>query len=243
MNKRKSILLVIIAIIIAVVVASVIYLTYIADYTYKDERISVTVPAQTKFNITANNNEAWTFVRYNSSDENNITIDLMKLKQSDVTIFGINLDLFETSKNVITKDLTQNKSYKVVTVTENYTIYYNKEKNRYAALLFDKDKRIITMICCDSSSELMNKLANSFELKSFTTEGLDIVNIDNNTDTNNSIPTTEATVNNSKEKPMSEWDKDDYIAHGYGSDVSDPGYYDNYYDDYDSDEYYDDDEY
>lgn len=249
MNK-KIIGISTIIIIIGIIAIGAYYLTYISDYTYEDERISISVPAQTKFNIAAEKNNAVTSIHYNSSDKNNITIDIMKIDDSNSSLFGLKIDLFGTAKDLIVKDLTENKSYEVVSVTENYTIYYNKEKNRYATLIFDEERKTINLICCDNSSELINNLAESYILKSFNTNGLKLINIDNNnTSTNTTTKTTTPTSNNENTKkgipgkdyphPDGTWDDASYAYEYYGhSDVPDE-YDENYY--YESDpesEYY-----
>ena len=194
---KKNIIIIVIALVI-LVVGSFIIFYYIADYPFEDERIKISVPAQTSFNITATTGGGWTIIRYNSSDENNIIIDLMKPGKLDASVLGVELDLYGITKNVMVNDLTENKGYKIETVRENYTVYFNLEKNNFIALLFDDEKEVIVMISCDDSHELISKLAGSFVLKSFTTEGLKIENVqytESNTATNNT--TTVQIENNS----------------------------------------------
>ena len=154
-------------------VGTFVYLTYIADQTYDDDRISVTVPAQTNFNISASKDDKWTFVRYNSSDDNNITIDLMKPSDNE-------LNLYDASKKVLRKSLTEGSNYTELIVSDNYTIYYDKEKKRYATFIFDDHKKVVVLICCDNSRELIEILAKSFVLKEFNTIGLNVVDVGNN---------------------------------------------------------------
>ncbi|WP_297898430.1 hypothetical protein [Methanobrevibacter sp.] len=189
MDKKRVIIIGIIIAIIAIV-GSIAYLTYVADYTYEDDRISISVPAQTKFTINATHDDYWTFVNYESNDKNNISIKICKLDSNqNISFLGIPLDVFGMTKSATILELTENQSYKAVNITENYTVYYNSEKNKYIALIFDANKQTIVIISCDNSSELINKLASSFILKTFTTTGLKIVTIDNNftsADTNTS---------------------------------------------------------
>ena len=179
MDKRKIIILIIIFIIIASL-SSFIYLNYITDYTYEDNKISITIPAQTKFNILGSENDYWTFVKYNSTDENNITVNLMKLKNPDIDDPTIQSDLFKTYKSEIIKDLTINKKYEVVSVAENYTIYHNKENNTYTSLIFFDNMCVVVMITCNNSIELIDTISDSFVLKAFNTLGLTLKKVDNN---------------------------------------------------------------
>lgn len=206
MNKKQIILIGIIAVII--IASAIVYLTYIADSNYEDDRISVLVPAQTKFNINATHADYWTGVNYNSNDKNNISISILKLDNSEnISLFGVPLDLFGMTKSATIKELTENQSYKEVNITENYTVYYNSEKNNYIVLLFDANKETITMISCDNSSELINKLASSFVLKSFNTNGLEIINIDNNITYKNTTTKTTETSYENKEKEKTKYEQ------------------------------------
>jgi len=178
--RLRNKILIIIALIIVLAVSAFIYLSYIADYTFEDDRISLTVPAQTSFSVSAGNNEYFTIIKYYSNDENNITIDLIKPQNDSMTIYGVKLDVYKIAKKIFSKDLMDNNSYEVVKDTENLTIYHNKEKNRYTAFVYDEDKKVIAMVCCDNSQELVEKLAKSLVIKSFTTSGLNVANLDNN---------------------------------------------------------------
>ncbi|MGL6298631.1 MAG: hypothetical protein ACRC1M_05620 [Methanobacteriaceae archaeon] len=187
MDKKQISIILIAAIAILAVAGSIVYFTYVADYTYQDDRISVTVPTQTKFSVNAYHNDYWTGINYSSNDKNNISIKLLKLDNTgNISLFGVPIDVFGMMKSATIKELTTNKSYKEVNMTENYTVYYNKEKDNYIALFFDMDKKIVIMISCDGSSELINKLASSFMFKAFNTNGLVIEKINSSSIGNNS---------------------------------------------------------
>jgi len=240
--EQKNLIIIIIALVIVLAVTTFVYLAYIADYTFEDERIRVTVPAQTQFNINASKNDYWTFIRYNSSDNNNITIDLIKPQSNTVSFFGIELDVYETSKKILIKEFSINQNFTIVGVTDNYTIYYNKEKNRYAALIFDDTHKVIIMISCDNSKELIEKLAKSFVFISFDTTGLDIAKIDeNNTSSNGSRSNSYGDL-----RDLYDYDYDYIYDYDYGDDYEDEyedDYDDSYNDDYDDDYDYNDDYY
>lgn len=231
MNKINKILIIILIIAIIIVTSAFVYLTYIADHTYEDERISITVPAQTTFNINATYTDYWTGVEYNSNDTNNISIRILRFNTQNMSFLGVPIDFFSIAKTSIQGDLTKNQNYTEVSITENYTVYYNKEKDKYVALFFDENKKTITLISVDGDSDLINMLASSFILKSFNTNGLELIKVN---DTNSSNVSTDNISNSNVVKNNSEIDNEteDYEeGHvGMGGDE----YYD--YDDYDYNE-------
>lgn len=257
-TMNKKIVLPIIAIIAVIAATSLIYVFYIADYTYEDDNIQITVPTQTKFVKNATTSGAWTLIEYNSSDKNDIYIRLMKLDNNqNMSLFGIQLNLFGIAKNVAQQSLL-NASFEKLEVNSNYTIYYNKEKNRYATLFFNENLEVITIIYCNDL-ELIKKLAGSFELKGFSTEGLTVVNknetpvtpnttnttitpttTSKNTSSNTNTGKTRADISPESEKYLEEdepigWTEEDYLdATEY--DYSEYDYYDYTDEDYD---YYD----
>jgi hypothetical protein len=189
---------------IIIIASSIFYLIYIVDYTYEDDRISINVPAQTKFSINASHTDYWTGVNHVSNDKNNISIKILRLNSNkNISLFCVSLDLFGITKAATMKELTENQSYNEAIITENYTVYYNEEKDNYLVLLFDADKEIITIISCDNSSELISTLAISFVLKSFNTNGLKIINIDTNNTSTNTVHTTKK----SKEKEKTKYER------------------------------------
>jgi len=202
--NQKNLLLIIIGLVVVLAATSFVFLTYIADYTFEDERISVSVPAQTTFKVTASKGTGGTSIKYNSNDK--IIIDLIKVDDTG-TIFGA--DAYDIVKNVLQKDLADNKNYTVVSVTDNYTIYYNKEKNQYSVLIFDDNKKVVVQIACDSK-ELIEKLANSFVLKAFTTSGLEISKTNDNNTGNN---TSNTSPNQNKQKDKYQLYLDDAYSH------------------------------
>jgi hypothetical protein len=240
MDKKKVVGL-ITGIIIVIAAISLIYVSYFADYTYTDSNIKITVPAQTHFTKNASANSVVTMVDYNSTDKNNINIRLLKINNQNITLFGTTINLFAILKNTEEESLT-NASYEKQTVTNNYTIYYNKQKNLYAAIFFNDNMGVMSIIYCNDS-KLIAKLAKSFELIGFTTEGLTVVNQNNtnsstsnttNTTTKTKLKTSTNTSSNqstnsdgltvSKDKIIGDdevapyhpgWDKQDYVDHGY----------------------------
>lgn len=229
----KKIMGIIVGVII-IIAASLFYVFYIADYTYSDERMSITVPAGTNFNITAKDAGGdFSSVIYNDSSKKNIVIKMIKVPETSlfgVTMKDYTLRLQETS--------LKNDSYTSVQVTDNYTIYYNNKTGRYNALIKNPGFNGYVLIGCNGNLEDIIKLAESFKFKSFTTQGLTIehVNSTSNTTTNSNttLNSTNTTNNNQTTTKSSEndyiyldegesapyhdgWEKQDYIDHGYRS--------------------------
>ncbi len=102
----KKIIMGIIIAVLAIVSISLVYVFYIADYTYEDDNIQITVPTQTKFTKNATASGAWTLLEYNSTDKNEIDIRLMKLDNNqNMSLFGIQLNLFNIANNVAQQTL------------------------------------------------------------------------------------------------------------------------------------------
>ena len=253
---NKKVVGLIAGIIIVIAAISFIYVFYVADYTYSDSNMNITVPAQTHFTKNASSNSALTIVEYNSTDRNNIDIKLVKLNNQNMTVLSVTINLFTILKNTEEQSL-KNASYVKQTVTNNYTIYYNKQKNQYVAIFFNEDLGVISIISCNDP-KLILKLADSFKLIGFTTEGLTVVNQnDTNSSTSNTTNTTKTHLKNNTITPNNQStnttnpstqtynSKQDYVdATGQGDispdqdSESDDGYGDTN-SDYDSDSDYD----
>lgn len=226
---NKKIIIAIIAF-IAIAALSLFYTYYIADYTYEDERISITVPAGTAFNIKAEDAGGdLSKITYNDTSDKNIVIKIISLP--DMNLLGVSM------KNIALKaqeDSLKNESYTPIQITENYTIYQNNETGRYNALIKNPGFNGYVLIGCNGELEDIVKLAKSFKFKSYTTEGLTVEHIDNNT-TNTTTPanitkqSNQVSTNSNKlsvsedknigpgeEAPYHpDWSKQDYIDAGY----------------------------
>jgi|GEM_PF-3578557 len=230
MNKKTILIILIIA--IAVIAVGVIYFTYIADHTYQDERMSITVPQGTQFNITATDAGGdFSSVIYRDSSKKNITIKMIKVPET--SLFGVSMKdyVLKLENNDI-----KNQSYVSVKVTDNYTIYYSNKTGRYGAIIRNPGFNGYVTIGCNGNLDDITNLVESFKFKSYTTEGLTIQQV-NNTDTTNNTSnttivnnTTTTTSKNSNQKSSSKltylkegeaapyhegWGPGDYYAHGY----------------------------
>jgi len=220
MDKDKIIIIAIIVLVI-ISIACFVYDIYIKDYTYEDDLISMIVPAQTEFEVyTTDSNNSWASIDYSSNDKNNITVDIKKLESSTTPISESELDIFNSEKTSLLDDLTGNKNYEFVEDTDYYTLYQNKEINRYVALIFAEEEGIIITIACDDSSELINKIADSFVLISFDTTGLPLKNdnISTNTTAENDID------GNNTSKDTSKTNSSDSTSNSNKSNNKNPNY-------------------
>ena len=200
---NKKIILIILIIAIAIISVGFYYFTYIADHTYSDERMSITVPPGTTFNITAKDTGGdFSSITYNDSSKKNIVVKMMKVPES--SFFGVSMKDYtiQLQENILT-----NKSYISVKVTDNYTIYYNNQTGRYNALIRNPGFNGYVGIGCNGNLDDIEQLAKSFKFKSYTTEGLTIehVNTSNNetnTISNNTVngTTTSSTSNTNSNK-------------------------------------------
>lgn len=210
-TKNKILIIVLIALVIAI--GSFIYLTYIADQTYEDERISITVPAGTQFKMKAEDaGSGFSRITYNDTSDKNIVIRM--INTPDTTLFGV------SAKDITIKSQENgliNESYKSVKITENYTIYKNEETGRYNVLIDNPGFNGYILIGCNGDLEDIVKLADSFKFKSYTTEGLIVETVDTsnitdnstNTSTTNSNPTpTKKTTENSKKDKYDQYVED-----------------------------------
>jgi hypothetical protein len=198
---NKKVVGLIAGIIIVIAAISLIYVFYVADYTYTDSNIKLIVPTQTHFTKNASTNSEFTTVEYNSTDKNNITIKLLKVNNNqNITLFGTTINIYQIVKNGMDQAMT-NASFEKTQINSNYTIYYNKQKNQYAAIFYNDNMGVITVIYCNDP-KLMGKLANSFELIGFTTEGLTVVNQNNtNSSTSNTTNNTKTSLKNNTITP------------------------------------------
>ncbi len=222
----KKIISGIIVIIAAVAVISLFHVFYVADFTYTDERISVTVPAGTSFDVKAEDSgSGYSKIVYNDTSDKDIVIKLMAIP--DTNILGVSVKDMALK---LQEDALKNESYVSVKITENYTIYKNNGTGRYNALIKNPGFNGFVLIGCNGDLDDITKLAESFRFKSYTTEGLTVEKT--NTSSNN------ATVNNTSTAPNTStgkqstkeyiyldegeeapyhpgWTKQDYIDAGY----------------------------
>lgn len=223
MNNLNKILI-IIAIVVAVAVSAFIYFNYIGDNTYEDERISINIPAGTEFNITAENINTTGFsqIVYNDSSDKNIVIRMIMVP--DTSILGMSVK--DITLNAHEKSIL-NESYSVVKITENYTIYKNNETGRYNALIKNPGFNGYVLIGCNGVEEDIVKLAESFKFKSYTTDGLSIINVKSNTtnttNTSNTVSNSGENTDNSLASNENKESNNSNPPHGSAGHECDPG--------------------
>ncbi len=196
MNKKKILIIVgILAIII--IASSLIYITFIADQTYEDDRLSISVPAGTEFNIKAvDAGNGLSKIIYNDTSDKNIVIVMTYIPNS--TVFGVSMGDLGIG---LQEETLKNQSYNSVRITENYTIYKNEKTGRYNALIRNPGYTGYVLIGCNGEIEDIVKLADSFKFKSYTKEGLQIEKVNNTSNiTDNSTNTPTKTVKTESKK-------------------------------------------
>ncbi|BBL61240.1 hypothetical protein MARBORIA2_05170 [Methanobrevibacter arboriphilus] len=176
---NKKILIIMITIIAIIIVSTLAYMTYISANVYEDDRIKINVPTGTEFSIKVEDSgNNFNNIIYNDTSEKNIVIKMIMVPNS--TILGMSVK--DLGLGALEKNL-DNESYVSVKITENYTIYKNEKTGRYNALIRNPGYNGYVLIGCNGDLEDIEELAKTFEFKSYTTEGLTIVKV-NNTDSN-----------------------------------------------------------